>query len=284
MPKLTRRNFIKGLFGTIVTTFGMSLSLTYYAGKIEPRLLKTKKLDLTFPNLPPSFHGLKIIQLNDTHLGFQYTLDQFNQLISTINQLEPDLIFFVGDLLDEPNKYKEVDETIHLLQKLEAKYGKIAVYGNHDHGGYGTKIYRSMMEKGNFLLLQNEAVKIEQSKERIYILGIDDPMLGNPNIAKTIKGVPENAFKILLSHAPDLADQAVHYPIQLQLSGHSHGGQIKIPFFGALVKPPYGEKYVEGKYELNQLTLYVNRGIGTTRLPYRFLSTPEITLITLKSN
>ncbi len=95
----------------------------------------------------------------------------------------------------------------------------------------------------------------------------------------------ENVFKILLSHAPDLADQTIQYGVEWQLSGHSHGGQIKIPFVGALVTPPFAEKYTEGFYQINKLgkslSLYVNRGIGTTRLPFRFLSKPEITVFRL---
>src|SRR5699024_2934241 len=99
-------------------------------------------------------------------------------------------------------------------------------------------------------------------------------------------GIPTDSYKILLSHAPDLADEAALFNIHLQLSGHSHGGQIKIPFVGAIVKPPYAEKYYEGFYKIGDnppLTLYVNRGIGTTRLPFRFLSRPELTVFTLVS-
>jgi len=108
---------------------------------------------------------------------------------------------------------------------------------------------------------------------------------GKPDIEMAVTGIPVDSYNILLVHEPDLADAAHPFNIQLQISGHSHGGQVKIPFVGPLITPPYSEKYYEGFYELGNddqtLTLYVNRGLGTTRLPFRFLSKPELTMFTL---
>jgi predicted MPP superfamily phosphohydrolase len=214
-------------------------------------------------------------------------LDQLEELIEKINKIKADIIFFTGDLMDEPNKYSEANQIPPLLQKIEAPMGKFAIYGNHDHGGYGSDIYKSIMEEAGFILLLNENRKIEVSGSSIHVIGIDDAMLGRPDIKLAAENIAEPSYKILLSHAPDLADGASSFGIQLQLSGHSHGGQIKIPFFGALVKPPYAERYHEGFYEIGSqepLTLYVNRGLGTTRLPFRFLSRPEMTVFTLHSD
>jgi predicted MPP superfamily phosphohydrolase len=137
--------------------------------------------------------------------------------------------------------------------------------------------------------LKNQANKLTLlDGSEIYILGLDDAMLGKPDLTSMMVGVPKERYKILLCHEPDLASQAQFYGIQLQLSGHSHGGQIQIPFIGPLVTPPLAEKYYEGFYflenELGKLTLYVNRGIGTTRLPFRFLSQPEVTVFHLASS
>lgn len=187
--------------------------------------------------------------------------------------------------MDAPNEYQQTSEIIPILTKLSAPFGKFAVYGNHDHGGYGSRLYKNIMESSGFQLLINESKEIKLlNNDRIFIVGIDDAMLGNPDIEFALRNVPDGTFKLLLSHAPDLADHAAPYNIQLQLSGHSHGGQIKLPLIGALVKPPYAQNYVEGFYTIgdnSQLTLYVNRGIGTTRLPFRFLCKPEITVLTL---
>lgn len=282
---ISKRSFLKKALGMMLTTVGLSAGGYYYAGKIEPRLLNINKISIQHKDIPGDFENFKIIQFSDTHLGFQYDIQQLKKLVKQINSLKPDLLFFTGDLLDEPNKYTDIEKVIPILQSLHAPYGKYAVYGNHDHGGYGSDIYKNMMEQGGFILLLNEWKDIKlKSNKSIYVLGIDDAMLGSPDIEKANMNIPNDAYKILLSHAPDLADTAVNYNIQLQLSGHSHGGQIKIPFLGALVKAPFAEKYYEGLYSIgtsSPLTLYVNRGLGTTRLPFRFMSRPELTEFTL---
>ncbi|GLB60398.1 metallophosphoesterase [Cytobacillus sp. NCCP-133] len=288
MPKkVSRRSFLKRLLGFAAAAFGLSAGGYYYARDIEPRLLDITTHTITNKAIPHAFDNLKIVQFSDTHLGFHYELSQLEELIDKINKQNPDIIFFTGDLMDEPNKYAEASRIAPILKKLEAPLGKFAIYGNHDHGGYGSDIYKSIMEKAEFTLLINESRKIAISENSIYVIGIDDAMLGRPDIKLAVEDAQESSFKILLSHAPDLADGASSFGIHLQLSGHSHGGQIKIPFFGALVKPPYAKKYHEGFYQIGSqepLTLYVNRGLGTTRLPFRFLSKPEMTVFTLHSN
>ncbi|MEH7501704.1 metallophosphoesterase [Neobacillus drentensis] len=285
--KQTRRTFLKRTIGSFLTVLGLSSGGYLYANRIEPSLLDIQDLQIKHPLIPNSFDGIKMIQFSDTHLGFQYNLHQFNKLVEKINSLQPDIILFTGDLMDEPNQYTEINKLIPILTKLHAPLGKYCIFGNHDHGGYGSDIYRNIMETTDFTVLLNESARIKlRDESSIYLLGIDDAMLGKPDLPLTLKNVPKNMFKILLSHAPDLAETASQYPVHWQLSGHSHGGQIKIPFFGALVTPPFAQIYPEGLYSIgepNSLSLYVNRGIGTTRLPFRFLSKPELTIFTLKS-
>jgi uncharacterized protein len=286
--KLTRRSFIKRTFGSFVTMVGAGYGGYFYAHDIEPRLLQINQHVISHVDIPKNFDGFKIVQFSDTHLGFHYDLKQFKKMLSQISSLKPDIIFFTGDLMDAPNQYPLTEEIVPLLKNLEAPFGKYSIYGNHDHGGYGSDIYKNIMKLADFKLLLNASDQVQLlDGSSIYVLGIDDAMLGRPNFESAMEKVPGETYKILLSHAPDLADYAVDYGIQLQLSGHSHGGQIQIPFVGALITPPYAKNYREGFYELNEaknpLTLYVNRGIGTTRLPFRFLSKPEITLFTLHS-
>lgn len=286
--KVSRRLFLKRTLGSFLTLVSAGYGGYFYAHQIEPRLLKVNKHTIKHSDIPKSFNGFKIIQFSDTHLGFQYDLSQFKKMLIQIKNLQPDIIFFTGDLMDAPNQYPFAEEIVPLLKDLQAPFGKYSIYGNHDHGGYGSDIYKNIMELADFKLLLNESVPIKLLDESsIYVMGIDDAMLGKPNFQSAIEKVPDHTFKILLSHAPDLADLAVNYKIQLQLSGHSHGGQIQIPFVGALITPPYAKKYREGFYDIKasdfSLTLYVNRGIGTTRLPFRFLSKPELTVFTLES-
>ncbi|MCD4840160.1 metallophosphoesterase [Neobacillus sedimentimangrovi] len=287
MPKKqTRRMFLKRIFSSLLTLLGLGSGGYIYANRIEPFLLEIVHMDMKHPLIPQSFAGKKIVQFSDTHLGFHYSLQQFKKLAKTINNLGPDIIFFTGDLMDEPNKYSEINQLVPILQSLHAPLGKFCIYGNHDHGGYGSEIYRNVMETAGFQLLLNHSTSISLNNfSRINIIGIDDRMLGKPDIPLALKTVTPDQFNILLSHAPDVASDVSQYPVHWQLSGHSHGGQVKIPFIGPLVIPPFAKVYYEGFYRVGDdesLSLYVNRGIGTTRLPFRFLSKPEITVFTLK--
>ncbi|HEY2422191.1 MAG TPA: metallophosphoesterase [Neobacillus sp.] len=285
--KLTRRTVLKSALGSFLTVLGLGSGGYFYANRIEPALLEITTQQIQHPLIPKSFDGIRIVQFSDTHLGFQYNLSQLEELIKKINGLQPDLIFFTGDLMDTPNKYPEINKLVPLLQQLKAPLGQYCIFGNHDHGGYGSAIYRNIMETANFTVLLNESKPIKQKDgSSIYLIGIDDAMLGRPDLNLALKKVPADKFKLLLSHAPDLADAAAQYNIHWQLSGHSHGGQVKIPFIGALITPPFARVYTEGLYtigDINPLTLYVNRGIGTTRLPFRFMAKPELTVYILKT-
>lgn len=280
---MNRRSFLKKLIGSTITLFGLTGGTYYYARNIEPGLLTIQSESIVSTKIPASFDGFKIVQFSDTHIGFQYTLTQFHDLITKINALNPDIIVFTGDLVDEPNKYDWSPKLTQLLHDLKAYYGKYWIYGNHDHGGYGTEIVRDVMEKANFNLLQNSHQVIEKDVDRIILAGIDDVILGSPNLPEALQHTNPELFTILLSHEPDFADIAKKHPVDVQLSGHSHGGQVRLPLLGHLYTPIYAEKYVEGNYtfDSSDFKLFVSRGIGTTRLPYRFFCKPEITVFTL---
>lgn len=280
---MNRRTFLKRTLGSLLALVGISGGTYYYAREIEPAMLQIHKEVITANKITPTFNNFKIVQFSDTHIGFHYTLEQFKELVEKINALQPDLIVFTGDLVDKPDEYNWGSNLTQALQALKAGYGKFWIYGNHDHGGYGTEIIHKVMQQADFNLLKNDNAIIEKDKDRIVLAGIDDVMLGKPNLNETLKDVNPDLFTILLAHEPDYADTVVDFPVDVQLSGHSHGGQVRLPFIGHLYTPAFAVKYIQGKYTFNneKLTLYVNRGIGTTRLPYRFLCKPEIHLFTL---
>ncbi|API93732.1 MULTISPECIES: metallophosphoesterase [Virgibacillus] len=282
---MNRRTFLKKALGSLFALLGLSGGTFYYAKDVEPILLRVNKNTVESSKIAKAFDDFKIVQFSDTHIGFHYTLEQLKDLVKKINGLQPDLIVFTGDLVDEPQNFHWDDTIIHILKKLQAPKGKFWIYGNHDHGGYGTEVVLDTMEKAGFQLLQNNNVTIKEKNESIILAGIDDLMLGKPDITKTLSQANTNLFTILLAHEPDFADKAAKHPIDLQLSGHSHGGQIRFPFIGHIYSPAYAEKYVQGEYNLNggNMQLFVNSGIGTTRLPFRFLCKPEIHVYTLKS-
>ncbi|WP_110111763.1 metallophosphoesterase [Bacillus sp. CGMCC 1.16541] len=281
----TRRSFLKRFlslsFGSMIAASGGYV----YAKYIEPNRLDIVRQTIHASNLPASFDGMKIVQFSDIHLGLSYHLPHLEKLIDTMNALHPDIVLFTGDLIDIPNEYQHANEVAPILKRIQAPLGKYSIYGNHDHGGYGTELYRNIMQQADFKLLMNDVQKIQLVDQTyIHICGLDDVMLGKPEYSKTLNQLQRNVFSIAMVHEPDVAVKVANYEVDLQLSGHSHGGQIQIPFYGPLITPPFGTVYSEGFYEVGEsnMQLYVNRGLGTTRLPFRFLATPEVTVFTLR--
>ncbi|CAG9619914.1 metallophosphoesterase [Sutcliffiella rhizosphaerae] len=286
MSKITRRGFFKRIFTSFFVAIIASGVGYYYARYVEPKQMNKVKHTIVHKSIPKSFDGIKIAQFSDTHVGHFFDKQDLENAVKIINQEQPDVVFFTGDLMDNPMEYDQSYNLIHILEKVNAPLGKFAIYGNHDHGGYGTETYEEIMEASGFTILKNENTYIELiDKSRIYIGGVDDLMLGRPDFRQTLRNIPEDAYTILLAHEPDVAEAiSEEFHVNLQLSGHSHGGQIQLPFIGPLITPPLGTKFYEDFYYLNNLTLYVNKGLGTTRQPYRFLVPPEITFFTLKSD
>ena len=280
------RRIIRGVLGVIFTIILLAVCVFIDARYIEPKLLMVKKQEIITNKLTLN-EPLKIVQFSDVHLGKDYTLTDFKRVIDKINALEPDLIIFTGDLIDNNKSFNEEEGVAALLKELRATYGKFAVYGNHDHGGNGTKRYARMMAASGFILLKDSSETITlENGQKLAIIGIDDIILGRPNLEVAFKDIEASVFNLFISHAPDVVDKVKMQPIDLQLSGHSHGGQVRLPFIGAPFTPPQGQKYIKGLYpieESNGMYLYVNSGIGTSQLPYRFMNMPEITLLLVSS-
>ncbi|MFX3624067.1 MAG: metallophosphoesterase [Ectobacillus sp.] len=288
MKKITRRAFLKksiqlSLYTILTTGVGY-----YYARYIEPRMLSVSYHTLRSPLIPKGFEGMKIVQFSDLHLGYHYSLAQLCKVVNKINDQKPDIVLFTGDLVDNYQTYPYTSEIAPILKAIEAPFGKLAIYGNHDHGGYGTNLYRSIMNKSGFQILQNEEKTIRLlDGSQLSILGIDDLILGQPQLEKTMQKASNNVYAITLVHEPDIASAIANYPVNLQLSGHSHGGQVQIPFIGSIITPPLAKQYTDGFYTVkgdsgNELIVYVNRGLGTTRIPFRCFARPEIAVFTLK--
>jgi hypothetical protein len=281
---MNRRTFLKRTAGGAIALLGLSGGTVYYSREIEPESLHIQEEFIRSDKLPSVFHDKTIIHFSDTHVGFNYSIHDLDSLIAAINRRKPDMIVFTGDLIDDPKTLKETDHApiAASLAKLDPPLGKYWIYGNHDHGGYGTEIIRSIMDQAGFILLLNSHTLITEDSSSIVLAGIDDLMLGTPDVEAALDQADSSLFTILLAHEPDFADLAVRYPIDVQLSGHSHGGQVRLPFIGHLYTPMYAEKYVLGSYLIDEkLQLFVNAGIGTTRIPYRLFCRPEIHEYTL---
>jgi len=261
-----------------------------YAFFIEPSFVWTKKYTIK-STLYHSNHSMTIVQFSDTHLRNQHDVNHLKIVVKKINKIKPDFVIFTGDLISDIRKFSYTKEVNKLLLSIHAKYKKIAIYGNHDHGGYFTDAYEKLLLDSHFIVLKNNLKTLYINEQKVSFIGIDDYMLGKKEINSTLSKIEKNSFSIALVHEPDVAKYILHYPVSLQLSGHSHGGQFPFPFSPTLFMPPFAKNYYKGKYVLknNSLpaneftTLIVNNGIGTSKIPFRFLTPPELTIIEIKT-
>ncbi|OJG75482.1 hypothetical protein RV12_GL001285 [Enterococcus quebecensis] len=243
-----------------------------YAFFIEPKRIVTH--NYTIGNNEGQ-KPVKVVQLSDIHIQEKYPVAQLEKIVTKVNKEKPDIILFTGDLFDNYAEYGPAEEVTAALSRLTAPLGKYAVWGNHDYGGAAIRVYPEILAAADFQLLENSGNNVSlPNGKSIYIAGLDDSLLGNSSVTDTLAN-RQSDYTILLSHEPDEADAALDQNVQLILSGHSHGGQVKIPFF--TIKNTMAEKYFEGFYTLaNDTILYVNTGLGTTKIQARFRVPPEI--------
>lgn len=250
-----------------------------YAHFIEPDRLKIAEVsDISYSIHEP----VTVAIFADTHFGFDYTTEDFQKAVDMINQKSPDYILFAGDLIDHLDKYKDSTSAISSkLAELNALKGKYAVFGNHDYGGGAENRYEDIMNAGGFTVLKNEIVTFNENNFRI--IGIDDVLIGygEPEIVNSAK---PDMYNLVLCHEPDVIDEVYNSNSDFFIAGHTHGGQIRIPRYTEMFLPSYGQTYVKGEYPLDnpcQTVVYVNPGLGTTKLPARFGAVPEITYLTI---
>ncbi|MEA4922765.1 MAG: metallophosphoesterase [Eubacteriaceae bacterium] len=250
-----------------------------YAVKIAPHKVTETTENISDQEVKSDF---KIAVIADTHFGNDYTTEDFSKAAELVNDSEPDLILFLGDLFDDYETYGDTSDVSAALNKLTASKGKYAVFGNHDYGGGAENEYESIMKAGGFTVLKNETVDF--SSYNITLTGVDDFLIGYGDTS-CVSGLSDSTYNMIACHEPDVIDKMSASPVDLMLSGHTHGGQVEIPFYGNVYLPSLGTKYVKGRYDIDnsaKTVLYVNRGLGTTKIHARFLSSPEVTVINLK--
>lgn len=273
----------KGIGVVILIFVFIIVVLGIYATFIERNLLISKNYKIELNK--ESENKLRVVQFTDTQLGEYYTIDNLKKAVNKINSLNPDIVVFTGDLIDNFANYKDRDKVSDILEGIRANIGKYAIYGNHDYGGGAIRNYKSIMEEGGFILLQNNSERITYKEKGINIFGCDDALFGKYDVEKTMDKINNNDINILLVHEPDIGEKFEKFDIDLILSGHSHGGQVYIPFIGPIKKNVLSKKYNKGMYELNNnrnTKLYVNTGLGNTKVPFRFLNIPEVTAFDIK--
>lgn len=253
-----------------------------YRGRRELTSLEVTHHELTLQGLGPAFDGYKVAQLSDVHLDGWMTSDRLLEAVELTNAESPDLVAFTGDFVSKQIPEDE-QGLIDAFGSLRAPEGVVAVLGNHDHL-VGAEHVRSLARASGVLELGNTVHTLRRGADSLHFAGVDDLLQGFLRIDQVLERLPEDGAAVLLCHAPDFADVAgPTRRFSLQLSGHSHGGQAVLPPFGPIVRPRYSRRYPLGYYEVADMPLYTNRGLGTVHVPLRLNCRPEITIFTLRS-
>jgi predicted MPP superfamily phosphohydrolase len=254
---------------------------------LEPNRPRIVHQDFLLPRWPERLNGFTIALLSDFHYDPCFSVHPLHAAIPMVNGLRPDLIVLGGDFVSQPPIGDDrkaafaAEPCARLLRQMTAPHGLWAVLGNHDEATDHKHVTRALQAE-NIQVLANQSQAIEHDGARIWLAGVNDVLGNTADLPKTLHRVPTNEAVILLAHEPDFADEAAKFPIDLQLSGHSHGGQVRIPLLPPLFLPALAKKYIRGRYNVGGLALYTNAGLGTVGVPVRLNCPPEITLLTLK--
>jgi uncharacterized protein len=278
---ITRRKFIR-----VAATAGVA-ALAVESTLLEPNRPRIVRLEIALRRWPARLEGFTVALLSDFHYDPHFSVHPLRSAIGMVNGLRPDLIVLAGDfvsvpLLRDPAAAAAAAEPCaQLLRQMQAPHGLWAVMGNHD---VYTDVDRvtSVLRAAGIQVLSNQSLPIERDGARFWLGGVADVLGQTADLDATLHHVPADEAAVLLAHEPDYADHAARYPVDLQLSGHSHGGQVRLPLLPPLFLPELARKYVWGLYKIGGLTLYTNPGLGTVGVPVRWNCPPEITLLTLR--
>jgi predicted MPP superfamily phosphohydrolase len=260
-------------------------SLLLWAFVIEPDRLVVNEVELKLPAWPNAFAHLRIVAISDLHAGMPFINEaKLEKVVETANATEPDLIVLLGDFVahGKNDKLLMTPEVIAgKLKGLHAKYGVFAILGNHDWWFDGERVRRSLTDVG-IRVLENEVAPLEKDGQTVWLLGVPDYWTRQPiDLRPALAQINKPGPVIALTHNPDVFPTLPSNVI-LTLAGHTHGGQVNIPFYGRPVVPSqYGERYAVGYIQENGRHLFVTPGIGTTGLAVRFRVPPEISVLTI---
>jgi len=277
----TRRQFLRAAAATA------TLAVVGDALLLAPNRPRIVRQEVFLPRWPERLNGFTVAVLSDFHYDPYFSIHPLHAAIAMVNRLHPDLIALTGDFVSVPMVGDErkaafaAEPCARLLRQMTAPHGLWAVMGNHDDATDAEHVTHALQAE-NIRVLANQSEPIEQDGSRFWLAGVNDVISGTADLSKTMHGVPVGEPVILLAHEPDFADEASQYPIDLQLSGHSHGGQIRIPFLPPLYLPELAKKYVWGTYHVGPLTLHTSAGLGTIGIPMRLNCPPEVTVLTLR--
>jgi uncharacterized protein len=223
---------------------------------------------------------LRIGFVTDVHIGPTFRAADAERALRLIAAAEPDLFLLGGDYVCESPRYLNDAAAVLSAFVTQARFGALAVLGNHDYSNDAPRL-STLLERRGIRVLRNEATCIPTETDALWVAGIDDALLGRPDLFSAFAPIPVGAKSLVVWHQPDWAEQSVSHGAALQLSGHSHGGQVRLPYIGPVAAPVGGRRFVAGHNLVGGMPLYTSRGVGVYRPPVRFRCPPEVTLITL---
>jgi predicted MPP superfamily phosphohydrolase len=282
---VSRRDFLKLLkIGTIYVGL-IAAGGGGWSAFLEPRRVRVDHVSLKLSRLAPKFAGLRIAQISDIHMGGWMNAERLQHVADMVAEQKPDLLLLTGDFLVGHvfDRRSEIllQEMVDILSPLARSIPSFGVLGNHDHWTKSGAV-RAMLKDSSIVELNNSVFTISRRNEHLHLCGVDDIWEGHARLDEVVEKLPDDSAAILLAHEPDFADvSAKSGRFDLQVSGHSHGGQVVIPFVGPPVLPYMGQKYHTGLYQVGKMLQYTNRGVGMAEPPVRFNCPPEITVFTL---
>lgn len=277
MTDLTRRQFLKW-----TATAGIVGLLASYPVFIERYVVFTNFYRIPVPNLPRAFSGFRIVHLTDLHYGPLVPLWLIRKVISKANQLHRHLTVCTGDYVHHENSPMQIDAVWQALAELNAPAGVFSVLGNHDHWADTERSRYWLNQTGQNL--RYKVVPLKSNGDRLWLIGAGDLWEDHLDMDLLLADVPESDCRIVLAHNPDSADTRFNARVDLMISGHTHGGQIYLPYIGAPVLPVKNKSYSYGLKKSPQgVRVFISRGIGWSIYPVRFNCFPEIAVLELIS-
>jgi uncharacterized protein len=279
---LGRRELLRRAAGLALVAGALGVAGAEYTRTIEPSWFEITSVPVRMAGMAPAFNGYRIAQISDLHLGDWLTPAQLAQVVRMVNGLGADLIAVTGDFITS-HASKHAQDLITTLRDLHAPDGVTGILGNHDHWS-NAGVIRNVIAESGMLDLNNAVHTLQRGGALLHIAGVDDIWERKARLDDVLAAMPREGAAVLLAHEPDFADaSAASGRFGLEISGHSHGGQIIAPIIGPLRLPLYAKKYPLGRYQVGRMTQYTNRGIGMLQPHVRFNCRPEITVYTLEA-
>lgn len=285
---ISRRKILKSIcLGA--ATIGSAAAIDAFA--VEPDMVVVRTEDIAIKHLPDSFDSVRIAHISDLHCGSAASSEFLFKVVEKMNSLEPDVVILTGDYTTRFDKTDYFDQLVPILSRIRSKFATYACLGNHDYG-LTLHTYRSALtltcdaiESSGAELLKNSAIRLSIKGESVNIVGLGDINRWDCKPSAAFESVDTNKPTIVITHSPDCISRVEDYRYDALLCGHTHGGQVCLPFLGPIIVPSDDGRFRKGRYLYKGRFIYVNSGIATlpARMPGpRFLCPPEITLYTLK--